>query len=100
MISCVTLIPRIGLVRLRQTLALEGRGAATAQRRRGGAGRARGPTDGTYVVEFRTAAGGALAISIPKTQAGGVPPFQARKPEGRCVPRARLKGSTRTQKAN
>ena len=25
--------------------------------------------DGTYVVEFRTAAGGALAISIPRTEA-------------------------------
>jgi len=27
-------------------------------------------TDGTYVVEFRTAAGEALAISIPRTEAG------------------------------
>ena len=26
--------------------------------------------DGTYVVEFRTAAGEALAISIPRTEAG------------------------------
>jgi hypothetical protein len=86
MISCVTLIPRIGLVRLRQTLALEGRGAATAQRRRGGAGRARGPTDGTYVVEFRTAAGEALAISIPRTEAAVIRHFQARMPYGLFVP--------------
>jgi hypothetical protein len=28
-------------------------------------------TDGTYVVEFRTAAGEALAISIPRTENGG-----------------------------
>jgi hypothetical protein len=86
MISCVTLIPRIGLVRLRQTLVLEGRGAATARRRRGGAGRARGPTDGSYVVEFRTAQGAVLAISIPRTEAAVIRHFQQRMPYGLFVP--------------
>jgi len=31
--------------------------------------------DGTYVVEFRTAAGEALAISIPRTECGSDPAF-------------------------
>jgi hypothetical protein len=31
--------------------------------------------DGTYVVEFRTAAGEALAISIPRTEAGVIRHF-------------------------
>jgi hypothetical protein len=36
--------------------------------------------DGTYVVEFRTAAGEALAISIPKNEASVVRYFQERMP--------------------
>jgi hypothetical protein len=43
-------------------------------------------TDGTYVVEFRTAAGGALAISIPRTEAGVIRHFQERMPYGLFVP--------------
>jgi hypothetical protein len=34
--------------------------------------------DGTYVVEFRTAAGEALAISIPRNEAGVIRHFQER----------------------
>jgi hypothetical protein len=34
--------------------------------------------DGTYVIEFRTAAGEALAISIPKNEAGVIRHFQER----------------------
>jgi bifunctional non-homologous end joining protein LigD len=36
--------------------------------------------DGTYVVEFRTAAGEALAISIPRTEAAVIRYFQERMP--------------------
>jgi hypothetical protein len=36
--------------------------------------------DGTYVVEFRTAAGEALAISIPTTEAAVIRHFQERMP--------------------
>jgi hypothetical protein len=36
--------------------------------------------DGTYVVEFRTADGEALAISIPRTEADVIKHFQARMP--------------------
>jgi hypothetical protein len=43
-------------------------------------------TDGTYVVEFRTAAGEALAISIPRTEASVVRQFQERMPYGLFVP--------------
>jgi hypothetical protein len=43
-------------------------------------------TDGTYVVEFRTAAGEALAISIPRTEASVVRHFQERMPYGLLVP--------------
>jgi hypothetical protein len=43
-------------------------------------------TDGTYVVEFRTAAGEALAISIPSTEASVVRYFQERMPYGLFVP--------------
>ena len=39
-------------------------------------------SDGTYVVEFRTAAGEALAISIPRTEAGVIRHFQERMPYG------------------
>jgi hypothetical protein len=36
--------------------------------------------DGTYVVEFKTAAGEALAISIPRTGAAMIRHFQAQAP--------------------
>jgi hypothetical protein len=42
--------------------------------------------DGTYVVEFKTAAGEALAISIPRTEASVVRYFQERMPYGLFVP--------------
>jgi hypothetical protein len=43
-------------------------------------------TDGTYIVEFRTAAGEALATSIPRTEASVVRHFQERMPYGLFVP--------------
>ena len=36
--------------------------------------------DGTYIVEFKTAAGEALAISIPRTEAAVIRHFQMRMP--------------------
>jgi hypothetical protein len=42
--------------------------------------------DGTYVVEFRTAEGAVLAISIPRTEAAVVRHFQERVPYGLFVP--------------
>ena len=42
--------------------------------------------DGTYVVEFKTAAGQAMAISIPRTEAEVVRHFQERMPYGLFVP--------------
>jgi hypothetical protein len=42
--------------------------------------------DGTYVVEFRTAEGDVLAISIPRTEAHVIRHFQERMPYGLCVP--------------
>jgi hypothetical protein len=42
--------------------------------------------DGTYVVEFRTAAGEALAISIPRTETAVIKYFQERMPYGLFVP--------------
>ena len=42
--------------------------------------------DGTYVVEFRTAAGETLAISIPRTEAAVIRHFQERMPYGLFVP--------------
>ena len=42
--------------------------------------------DGTYVVEFETAAGEAMAISIPRTEAAVIRHFQERMPYGRFVP--------------
>ena len=42
--------------------------------------------DGTYVVESRTAAGEALAISIPRNEAGVIRHFQERMPYGLFVP--------------
>ena len=44
--------------------------------------------DGTYVVEFRTAWGAALAISIPRTETGVIRYFQERMPHGLFVPDA------------
>jgi hypothetical protein len=43
-------------------------------------------TDGTYIIEFKTAAGEALAISIPRTEAPVICYFQARMPYGLIVP--------------
>jgi hypothetical protein len=42
--------------------------------------------DGTYVVEFRTAAGEALAISVPGGEARVIRYFQERMPYGLFVP--------------
>ena len=42
--------------------------------------------DGTYVVEFRTTAGEALAISIPRTETAVIKYFQERMPYGLFVP--------------
>ena len=42
--------------------------------------------DGTYIIESRTAAGEALAISIPRTEASVVRHFQERMPYGLFVP--------------
>jgi hypothetical protein len=42
--------------------------------------------DGTYVVEFRTAEGDALAISIPRTETAVIRHFQERMPYGLFVP--------------
>jgi hypothetical protein len=42
--------------------------------------------DGTYIVEFRTAAGEALAISIPRSEASVVRYFQQLMPYGLFVP--------------
>jgi hypothetical protein len=42
--------------------------------------------DGTYVVEFRTVAGEALAISIPASETRVVRYFQERMPYGLFVP--------------
>jgi hypothetical protein len=41
---------------------------------------------GTYVVEFKTAAGEALAISIPRTECAVIRHFQERMPYGLFVP--------------
>jgi hypothetical protein len=45
-----------------------------------------GTSDGTYVIEFRTAAGESLAISIPGTEAAVIRHFQERMPYGLFVP--------------
>jgi hypothetical protein len=42
--------------------------------------------DGTYIVEFRTAEGETLAISIPGTEARVIRHFQERMPYGLFVP--------------
>jgi hypothetical protein len=41
--------------------------------------------DGTYVVEFRTADGDVLAISIPRTETAVIRHFQERMPHGLFV---------------
>jgi len=41
--------------------------------------------DGTYIVEFRTAAGEVLAISVPGSEAAVLKRFQARMPYGLVV---------------
>jgi hypothetical protein len=46
--------------------------------------------DGTYVVEFKTADGDALAISIPRTEAHVIRHFQERMPYGLFVPEVPL----------
>jgi hypothetical protein len=43
-------------------------------------------TDGTYVVEFRTAAGEALAISVPAGETRVLKHFQGRMSYGLFVP--------------
>jgi len=42
--------------------------------------------DGTYVVEFRTAEGEVLAITIPRTETAVIRHFQERMPYGLFVP--------------
>ena len=42
--------------------------------------------DGSYVVEFKTAAGEAWAISIPRSEATVIRCFQERMPYGLFVP--------------
>ena len=42
--------------------------------------------DGTHIVEFRTAAGEALAITIPRTECAVIRHFQERMPYGLFVP--------------
>ena len=42
--------------------------------------------DGTYIVEFKTAAGEKITISIPRTEAAVIKHFQARMPDGLVVP--------------
>lgn len=43
-------------------------------------------SDGTYVVEFKTAAGATLAISVPSGETAVLQHFQARMPYGLVVP--------------
>jgi hypothetical protein len=54
-----------------------------------------GPKEnGTYVVEFRTAAGETWAISIPRTETAVIRHFQERMPYGLFVPPRRRKPRT------
>jgi hypothetical protein len=48
--------------------------------------------DGTYVVEFKTSAGEALAISVPGSEAAVLKHFQARMPYGLVAPDAEEPG--------
>jgi hypothetical protein len=43
-------------------------------------------SDGTYVIEFKTAEGEALAISVPRGETAVLKYFQARMPYGLIVP--------------
>jgi hypothetical protein len=43
-------------------------------------------SDGTYIVEFRTAAGKSLAISVPRNETAVIRLFQERMPYGLFVP--------------
>jgi len=45
-------------------------------------------SDGTYIVEFKTADGEALAISVPRNEAAVLKHFQERMPYGLFVPDA------------
>ena len=45
-------------------------------------------SDGTYIVEFKTAAGEALAISVPSGETAVLKHFQERMPYGLVVPDA------------
>jgi len=42
--------------------------------------------DGSYVVEFRTAAGDTLAITIPRNETAVIRHFKERMPKGMFVP--------------
>jgi hypothetical protein len=42
--------------------------------------------DGTYIAEFRTASGEALAITIPRNETAVIRHFQDRMPHGLFVP--------------
>jgi hypothetical protein len=46
--------------------------------------------DGTYIVEFKTAEGEALAISVPAGETGVLKHFQERMPYGLFVPEVPL----------
>jgi hypothetical protein len=46
----------------------------------------RAENDGSYLIEFKTANGDSLAISIPRTEADVIKHFQARMPYGLVVP--------------
>ncbi len=48
--------------------------------------------DGTYVVEFRTAGGESLAISIPRNETAVIQHFQERMPYGLFVPEVNATG--------
>jgi hypothetical protein len=48
--------------------------------------------DGTYVIEFRTAAGEALAISIPRGETAVIRHFQECMPYGLFVPNVDVGG--------
>jgi hypothetical protein len=49
-------------------------------------------TDGTYIVEFKTAKGEALAISVPRGETAVLKYFQERMPYGLFVPDEKLDG--------
>jgi hypothetical protein len=42
-----------------------------------------------YIVEFKTAAGEVMSISIPRTETAVIKHFQARMPDGLVVPDAK-----------